>query len=163
MCYFQNRCYHIERLTVFFFFTQPALSVFIFKQSSASLRADLPPHRLSLYLGSHYFPLLPRHYCFITVLIFFFFFPSLWHLLAKISRLLLLLWNPRCGNTSLGIIMGVRTNGLREGSVYAFIFFFGFVCFSLFIVCLAPSPRLPFPPIPLLRGLSVVLKSAQTD
>lgn len=39
--------------------------------------------------------------------------------------------------------MGVRTNGLREGSVYAFCFF---VCFSLFIVCLAPSPLLLPPP-----------------
>lgn len=88
------------------------------------LRKDLPgcevaslPQRPSLDLGSHYFPLLlPRHYCFITVLDFFFLlhappFDICSLRLAGFSR-----ENPRRGNASLRIAAAAsRSGGRRQG------------------------------------------------
>lgn len=68
---------------------------------------------------------------------FFFFLPfsrpSLWHLLAKISRLLP--WNPRHGNASLGIAAAVRTDGLQPGFCVSALLFFS-LCFVFVLVLL---------------------------
>lgn len=154
----KTQCFAVEHWTMFRFkdlFGRAGYYFFMFKtQSSACCEAASLPQRLSLDLGSHYFPLpLPRRYCFITMLDFYFLpfsRPSLWHLLAKISRLLP--WNPRHGNASLGIAAAVRTDGLHQGfACLRCCFFLSLFCFC---PCLARSAQ---------ERTSLVLKWIQTD
>lgn len=110
---------------------------FLFKTIIRLLRSGRLPQRLSLDLGSHYFPLpLPRHYCSITMLDFFslsFSRPSLWHLLAEISGLLP--QNLRRGDTSLGI--AARADGLQQGLLRLCVSAFFSLCFVFALVLLA--------------------------
>lgn len=142
----KTQCFAVEHWTMLRFkhlFGRAGYYFFMFKTIISLLWSGPPPPAPQPGSGQSLFPsasasasaLLLHNHAGIFYFFFLFSRPSLWHLLAKISRLLP--WNPRHGNASLGIAAAVRTDGLHQGfCVSALLLFFSL---SLSVLFLASS------------------------